>query len=54
MRCYYAGNAQGGPVREFEQAPADSVIQGKYSDYEVENILATEFTYSTFDEQYCQ
>ncbi len=54
IRCYYAGNAQGGPVREFEQTPADSVIQGKYTDYQIENILGTEFTYSMFDEQYCQ
>lgn len=53
VRCYYAGNGQGGPLGEFER-PSDSVIEGRYVDYQVDDILRTEFKYSMFDEQYCQ
>ena len=46
--CLYAGNKQGG-ASYYVDEPADSVIQGDYSDYKVSHHFDTEFTYSVFD-----
>ena len=40
--CLYAGDRQGGPV-----------IQGKYSDYEVNGLFGTQYLFSKFDEGKC-
>ena len=50
--CYYAGSSQGGPLNEFD-APRDSVIQGRYSDYRVDGLYETDFSYSRFDSSLC-
>ena len=50
--CYYAGNTQAGELAEVSE-PNDSVIEGEYSDYRVESLFATEFTYTHFDDSRC-
>lgn len=50
--CYYAGSSQGGPLKEFER-PRDSVIEGRYTDYQVNGLHETNFTYSRFDDRLC-
>ena len=50
--CFYAGNIQGGPVREIDD-PNDSVIQGSYKDYSVRSLFATDFVYSQFNASLC-
>lgn len=45
--CYYVGNTQAGPLAEVSD-PNDSVIEGKYSDYKVESLFATDYVYSHF------
>ena len=50
--CFYAGSSQGGPLAEFE-SPRDSVIEGRYSDYQVNGFHDTNFAYSRFDDQLC-
>ena len=54
--CLYVGNAQGGPSYEVPD-PNDSVIEGRYRDYIFdgadENLFATGYTYSQFEEGRC-
>ncbi|XP_065918054.1 uncharacterized protein [Dysidea avara] len=50
--CVYAGNRNGGPVAEFDD-PNDSVIEGRYTDYETSGLFSTQFTYSRFDNSRC-
>jgi len=52
LPCVYAGNRNGGPVVEFED-PNDSVIEGKYTDYETSGLFSTQFRYSQFDTSRC-
>ena len=51
--CYYAGTAQGGAIREFANSPRDTVIEGRYRQYQVQGLFQTEFTYSRFDSSIC-
>ena len=44
--CLYAGNHNGGPIGEVKDS--GSVIQGKYSNYEVADLFATNYTFSKF------
>ena len=50
--CYYVGNTQAGELAEVSE-PNDSVIEGEYSDYQVESLFATEFIYTHFNEEKC-
>lgn len=50
--CFYAGNQQGGPIREVEE-PNESVIEGDYTDYRVESAFNTQFRFSRFSDQMC-
>ena len=50
--CVYAGNRNAGPVAEFNN-PNDPVIQGNYTEYEVNDLFSTEFEYEQFDESRC-
>ena len=44
--CLYAGNHNGGPI---EEVPGSgSVIEGKYSDYEVADLFASDYGFSRF------
>ena len=49
--CYYVGNRQGGMIGE--DPNSDSVIQGEYSDYAVNSLFHTDFTYTRFNEVLC-
>ena len=50
--CFYAGNQQGGPIAEVLE-PNDSVIEGEYFDYETNELFATDYKFSRFDEYQC-
>ena len=50
--CFYAGNRQGGTIREVED-PNDSVIEGTYADYQTTGDFNTDFKFSLFDENRC-
>jgi len=50
--CIYVGNSQAGPIQEVD-APNDSVIEGEYTDYEVDSMFATDFIYSHFETSRC-
>ena len=50
--CYYVGNTQAGKVSEVSE-PNDPVIEGDYSEYTVESLFATEFTYMRFNDDRC-
>ena len=50
--CIYVGNSQAGPIQEVD-APNDSVIEGEYTDYEVDSMFATDFVYSHFEANRC-
>ena len=51
--CLYAGNGQGGPAVEFGTKYGDSVIESKYSDYNLTDLFETDFVYSMFDKSQC-
>ena len=52
--CFYAGSAQGGPLGELESPQLrDSVIEGRYTDYRVNTLFDTEFTYTQFNSREC-
>ena len=42
--CLYAGSSQGGAIENVE--PNDSVIEGKYTDYEVGSLFDFHFKYN--------
>ena len=50
--CYFVGSWQAGPLVEVSE-PNDSVIEGVYSDYIIESLFATSYTYSHFLEGRC-
>ena len=50
--CIYVGNAQAGPISEVV-TPNDPVIEGDYTDYEVDSLFATDFIYSHFEASRC-
>lgn len=47
--CYYAGSSQGG----LEGPSLNSVIEGRYSDYQVSTLQSTAFKYSKFNKTMC-
>ena len=49
--CYYAGDSQGGRTSEREEN--ESVIEGYYTDYEVDGLFSDEFVYSQFEKDRC-
>ncbi|XP_064387505.1 uncharacterized protein LOC135335846 isoform X3 [Halichondria panicea] len=53
--CLYAGNSQGGAYNELQDSsfPADSVIQGRFSDYQTTGLYATVWTYYKFSPSAC-
>ena len=52
--CFFVGDGQGGKVFEIaEPDPNDPVIEGHYTDYIVESLFATDYTYSHFNETLC-
>ena len=51
-QCLYVGNRQGGSSDEVD-SPNDPVIQGRYTDYVVNDTLGTEFEYTHFDSSRC-
>lgn len=50
--CFYAGNQQGGPIREVEE-PNDSVIEGDFVDYEISSAFDTQYQFSRFADETC-
>ena len=53
--CYFVGNGQAGRLVEVSPPdPNDRVIEGKYSDYIVGSLFATDYTYSHFNDSMCQ
>ena len=50
--CLYAGNQQGGYAIEFEDF-SDSVIEGYFWQYTVDNLFGTEFAFSQFNNSQC-
>ena len=52
--CLYVGNAQGGKSYDVED-PNDSVIEGNYREYFIENedLFETNYKYVQFEEERC-
>ena len=52
--CVYVGNAQGGASYEVLD-PNDSVIEGRYRDYFIDDdeLFGTSYDYSQFEESRC-
>ena len=46
--CLYAGNQNGGPIAEVPGS--GSVIEGKYTDYEVGGLFGTDFKFSKYND----
>ena len=54
MQCLYAGDRQGGRTGGVDAGPRPgSVIQGRFTHYEVEGPFSTQYRYSNFDENKC-
>ena len=52
--CYFVGNGQGGTLFEIKDTDHnDPVIEGRYLDYIVDSLFATNYTYSHFNETLC-
>ena len=52
--CFYAGNIQGGRLREItDRNFNDPVIEGSYEDYIVDGLFEHEFAYSQFSADMC-
>ena len=49
--CYYAGNSEGGKSGELPDY--NSVIEGKYTDYQVDGLFGYKYAYSQFEEDKC-
>ena len=49
--CYYVGSAQGGRTAEREEN--ESVIEGRYTDYQVTGLFDDDFVYSQFERGRC-
>lgn len=43
-KCMYVGNGQGGWTKDVDEL-ADSVIEGRYTDYVVDSLFGTDFEY---------
>ena len=52
LPCLFTGNRQGGKTYAFSD-PNDSVLQGTYQDYEVNDLFTNDFTFSTFYSAAC-
>lgn len=50
--CLYAGTAQGGRSGEVPEIN-DPVIEGRYHQYQLEELFATSYEYSQFEENRC-
>ena len=50
--CLYVGDSQAGPLGE-DVVPNDSVIEGTYSDYEVDSMFSSDYMFSHFEEYLC-
>ena len=50
--CYYVGNRQGGKLAEVTE-PNESVIEGEYTQYKVDTLFSTNFTYTHFNANRC-
>ena len=50
--CIYGGDSQGGHLYEVK-SPSDSLIEGTYTDYIVDNLFSTNYLFSKFNETYC-
>lgn len=46
--CYYAGDSEGGKSGDY-----GSVIEGKYTDYQVAGLFSHDYMYSQFEEDRC-
>ena len=52
--CFYAGNTQGGSLREItEEGFNDPVVEGSYKDYIVDGLFEHNFAYSRFSADMC-
>ena len=53
--CFYAGNVQGGKLREIEDDETfnDPVIEGFFTDYRVDGLFEHDFQYSQFESEMC-
>lgn len=49
--CYYAGDADGG--RSGSSDDYDSVIEGKYTEYQVVGLFGHKFKYTQFRQDLC-
>ena len=49
--CYYVGNAQGGPSQSHDAI--ESVIEGKFDQYETTDLFGDKFDFSIFDKTAC-
>lgn len=49
--CYYAGNSQGG--KESLSTQFSSVIEGKYTDYQVDGLFSYDYKYAQFEGDRC-
>ena len=49
--CYYVGTAQGGRTPEIEEN--QSVIEGRYTDYQVQGLFDDDFIFSQFEKDRC-
>ena len=50
--CLYVGDSQAGLLGE-DVVPNDSVIEGTYSDYEVDSMFSSHYAFSHFKEYVC-
>ena len=52
--CFYSGNQQGGPIGDIDSGPNDSVIEGRYTDYIVSSLVASDCEHcQMFDDARC-
>ena len=52
LPCLFTGDRQGGETNAFGD-PNDSVLQGTFQDYEVNDLFSTDFTFSQFNSAAC-
>ena len=49
--CYYVGDSEGGKSGLSDDY--DTVIEGKYTDYQVAGLFSHDFVYTQFEEEKC-
>ena len=50
QQCLYAGNSQGGPINEvIEEGLNDSLLEGDYTEYQMDSSFDTEYVYGHFE-----